>query len=79
MLAWEVKGETASVDEADYCRRLKLAAEPGGRCSVVVWRCCPAHAGNEVSCGVGGVALWMLIVGLVEGFRWTSGGQLIPQ
>ena len=57
---------------------------------VVVWRrCCPAHTGYEVSCRVGGVVEWpcvhcgvvdaVFIVGCVEGFRWTSGGQLIRQ
>ena len=46
----EVKGEAAS----DYC------AGPGGRLGrcVVVWRCCPTHTGNEVSCRVGGAVEW---------------------
>ena len=25
---------------------------------VVVWRCCPAYTGNEVSCRVGGAVEW---------------------
>ena len=67
VLAWawqEVKGETVSVNEADYSCWILLAAGPGGRrpgrgVGVAVWRmCCPAHIGNEVSCGVGGVVQW---------------------
>ena len=70
---------------------LLAAGTRGGRrvrgVGVVVWRmCCPANAGNMVSCGVGGVALMnvcavrpcgrcVLIVGWVVGFRWTSVGS----
>ena len=59
-----------------------LAAGPGGRLGrrVVVWRSCPAHAGNEVSCRVGDVVEWPCVLCvhcmfMVEGFRW---GQLKP-
>ena len=47
VLLWgwqEVKGEAKKI-EADYCYGLEL---PGGR-YVVMWRCCPAHTGYEVS------------------------------
>ena len=63
MLPWtwqEVKSEAVSVDEADYrCWNL-LAAGPRGiwrgrGVGVVLMMCCPAHTGNEVSCGVDGV------------------------
>ena len=44
---------------------------------VVLMMCCPAHTGNEVSCGVDGVlcAVWpcgfcVLSVGWVAGYWW---------
>ena len=55
MLPWAwhvVKGEVVSINETDY----QQGREKGDE-GVVVWRmCCLAHTGNEVSCGVGGVA-----------------------
>ena len=63
--AWqEVEGEAMSVNEVDYhCWNLLAAGPRGGRrgrgVGVAVWRmCCPAHTGNEVNCGVGGVVQW---------------------
>ena len=64
MLSWawqEVEGEAVSVNEVDYhCWNLLAAGPRGGRrgrgVGVVVWS--PAHTGNKVSCGVGGVVQW---------------------
>ena len=67
MLPWawqEVEGEAVSVNEVDYhCSNLLAAGPRGGRqgrgVGVVVWRMhCPAHTGNKVTCGVGGVVQW---------------------
>ena len=58
MLPWawqEVEGETVSVNEVDYHCAASRAERRAARTwsGQVVWRmCCPAHAGNKVSCGV---------------------------
>ena len=64
VLPGAIKGEAMAVNEADYTSVIvwTLGPEDGQqRCEVgvIVWRCCSAHTGNEVSSCVGGVVEWL--------------------
>ena len=71
-----------------YSCWILLAAERrrGRGVGMAVWRmCCPAHTGNEVSCGVlkNVCVVWpcgccVFIVVWVAGFRWASSVQSTP-